>query len=102
MTCAGSCPEAVSGADGSSAAQSDTSGKILPRYWTTWRPAACSILDLGNSSKRATSDSGTASRSEPQQGLPFALVFAGNRGFGARRLANFRDHARALGNPQYV
>ena len=77
------------------------------RYCTTWHPPACSIESGGNSSSRATRESGTARRSkEPaskqQQPLLFdprlSLLFRR----GARLLAGFGQHAGALADAEHV
>src|ERR1022692_1356608 len=62
-TCAGSWRPAVSAAPGSRMGAREASGRIRPRYCTTRLPPACSILARAISSSRATSESGTARRS---------------------------------------
>src|SRR4051794_31550227 len=77
------------------------SGRISPRYCTTSRDPVRSITDAGNSSRRATIDSGIAIRadSEQQQGADvLGLALARRRGLDVDQplLAHVRDDAGLL------
>src|SRR5579863_1083484 len=105
-TWTGSWRLAVSSELGSSTDPSAAKGRILPRYCTTRWPPACSIFDCGISSRRATRESGTESRSnEPARNrrnawrsLPALGVF----GLRPRLLARFLHYAGQLRDSQHV